>query len=67
MAARGLELLSAVSDALSLCDNFLFLETTMKKLLCFIAAAAFLAGCNTVQGIGKDIEKGGEAIQKSVK
>jgi entericidin B len=39
----------------------------MKKLLCLIAAAAFLAGCNTVQGIGKDIEKGGEAIQKSVK
>ncbi len=26
-----------------------------------------LAGCNTVQGMGKDIEKGGEAIQKSVK
>jgi len=24
-----------------------------------------LAGCNTVRGVGKDIEKGGEAIQKS--
>ncbi|HNJ76792.1 MAG: entericidin A/B family lipoprotein [Rhodocyclaceae bacterium] len=23
--------------------------------------------CNTVQGIGKDIEKGGEAIQRSAK
>ena len=22
-------------------------------------------GCNTVKGIGKDIEKGGEAIQKA--
>jgi entericidin B len=39
----------------------------MTKLLCFIAATVFLVGCNTVQGIGKDIEKGGEAIQKSVK
>ena len=33
-----------------------------------ITIAAFvLAGCNTVQGVGKDIEKGGEAIQKAVK
>lgn len=24
-----------------------------------------LAGCNTVKGIGKDIEKGGEAIQRA--
>ncbi len=39
----------------------------MKKLLFAIVAVAVLAGCNTVQGIGKDIEKGGEAIQKSVK
>jgi len=32
-----------------------------------IVALAGLAGCNTVRGIGKDIEKGGEAIQKAVK
>jgi len=36
-------------------------------LFVLIAAAAVLAGCNTIQGIGKDIEKGGEAIQKAVK
>ncbi|MBC7787753.1 MAG: entericidin A/B family lipoprotein [Methylophilaceae bacterium] len=24
-----------------------------------------LSGCNTIRGVGKDIEKGGEAIQKS--
>ncbi|MEI8363293.1 MAG: entericidin A/B family lipoprotein [Betaproteobacteria bacterium] len=24
-----------------------------------------LTACNTIQGMGKDIEKGGEAIQKS--
>ncbi|WP_232096430.1 entericidin A/B family lipoprotein [Denitratisoma oestradiolicum] len=32
-----------------------------------LAAAMLLVGCNTVQGIGRDIEKGGEAIQKAVK
>ena len=40
----------------------------MKKLTLILAALAFLpAGCNTVRGIGQDIEKGGEAIQKATK
>ena len=40
----------------------------MKKLTLIIAVLALgLAGCNTVRGIGQDIEKGGEAIQKAVK
>lgn len=26
-----------------------------------------VAGCNTMQGLGKDVEKAGEAIQKSTK
>ncbi|MHB1291263.1 MAG: entericidin A/B family lipoprotein [Sulfuricella sp.] len=26
-----------------------------------------MTGCNTVRGVGQDIEKGGEAIQKAVK
>ena len=40
----------------------------MKKLTLIIAAFAFvLAGCNTVRGIGQDIEKGGEAIQRATK
>ncbi|MBI3093893.1 MAG: entericidin A/B family lipoprotein [Rhodocyclales bacterium] len=26
-----------------------------------------LSACNTVEGIGKDLKKGGEAIQKSTK
>ncbi len=30
----------------------------------FIASTFALAGCNTVQGAGKDIERGGEKIQK---
>ncbi|MEZ7911583.1 MAG: entericidin A/B family lipoprotein [Propionivibrio sp.] len=39
----------------------------MKKLTTIILALALVAavGCNTVKGIGKDIERGGEAIQRS--
>lgn len=29
-----------------------------------VLAALFLAGCNTMKGMGKDIEKAGEKIQK---
>jgi predicted small secreted protein len=40
-----------------------------KKILSvLIMGLAFaLAGCNTVRGVGQDLEKGGEAIQKAVK
>ena len=44
------------------------MEMIMTKLITLAAAALFvISGCNTVQGIGKDIEKGGEAIQKATK
>lgn len=40
----------------------------MKRIACLIVlVGVVLAGCNTVAGVGKDIEKGGEAIQKSAK
>jgi predicted small secreted protein len=39
----------------------------MKKLFFFVMVAVSLSACNTVRGIGQDIEKGGEAIQKSTK
>ena len=40
----------------------------MKTILSVIFAlttVGALTACNTVQGIGKDIEKGGEAIQRA--
>ncbi|MFN3984405.1 MAG: entericidin A/B family lipoprotein [Rhodocyclaceae bacterium] len=39
----------------------------MKTILLTMLTAAglVLSGCNTVQGLGKDIERGGEAIQKA--
>jgi predicted small secreted protein len=39
----------------------------MTRILIAIAFACLLAGCNTVEGVGKDIKKGGEAIEKAGK
>lgn len=39
----------------------------MKALLLLIALSFTLSACNTIQGLGKDIEKGGELMQKSAK
>ena len=41
------------------------MKKTMTLFVLFITFV--LAGCNTVRGVGQDIEKGGEAIQKSTK
>ena len=35
------------------------------KVMAIMIAAALLAGCNTVQGIGKDVERGGERLQNA--
>ena len=38
----------------------------MKKLMAVIAlifAAGVITGCNTVEGMGKDIERGGQKLQ----
>ena len=46
------------------------LSRTMRMIVRVMRVAilsAFLAGCNTVHGIGQDIAKGGEAIQKAAK
>jgi entericidin B len=39
----------------------------MFRILIVSIAMLLLSACNTVQGIGKDIKKGGEAIEKSTK
>ena len=41
----------------------------MKKFAALIAAAALLAlaGCNTVQGLGQDIQKGGQVLEDAAK
>jgi predicted small secreted protein len=45
-----------------------FEEHTMKPMIAILIAAALtLAGCNTVEGIGQDLEKAGESIEKAAK
>ncbi len=39
----------------------------MNRILLAIAAAFVLAGCNTVEGLGKDIKKGGEVIEDTAR
>ena len=41
----------------------------MKKFASLIALACLfaLAGCNTVKGVGQDVQKAGSAIEKAVK
>ena len=42
------------------------MKSVMTVALLILLASVFLVGCNTVRGVGKDLEKGGEAIQKAV-
>jgi entericidin A len=41
----------------------------MTKLFTFIACIAVLglAGCNTLEGIGKDVKKAGEKVEEAAK
>jgi predicted small secreted protein len=39
----------------------------MKKLLVVTIALFVLAGCNTVQGLGKDVRKAGSAVENAAK
>lgn len=39
-------------------------RTIARGLVCTLAVAALaLAGCNTVKGVGKDVESAGKAMQ----
>lgn len=39
----------------------------MRVLIAVLAAVAFLAGCNTVQGVGKDVQGAGEVVENAAK
>ncbi|HNK19624.1 MAG TPA: entericidin A/B family lipoprotein [Piscinibacter sp.] len=40
----------------------------MKRILFVCLASLYLlAGCNTIEGMGKDIQKGGEKIEEAAK
>ncbi|SFW26277.1 entericidin A/B family lipoprotein [Nitrosovibrio sp. Nv17] len=37
------------------------------SMMCALIAVLGLSACNTMQGVGKDIQKGGAAVEKSAK
>jgi len=39
----------------------------MKKIAILLATLAVLAGCNAMEGLGKDIQKGGQKLEKAAK
>ena len=39
----------------------------MNRLLLTVLFALIITGCNTLNGVGKDIEKAGEAVQNTTK
>ncbi|PPE71429.1 entericidin A/B family lipoprotein [Caldimonas thermodepolymerans] len=39
----------------------------MKRIATLMAALALLAGCNTFEGLGKDIQKAGEKIEDAAR
>jgi len=39
----------------------------MKKLIVLMFAMLFLNACNTVQGMGKDVQRAGSAVEKAAK
>jgi predicted small secreted protein len=39
----------------------------MMRAVALFFVSLMLAGCNTLDGLGKDIKRGGEEIQKAVK
>jgi entericidin B len=38
---------------------------TLLSLIAFAVAAAGMTGCNTMEGMGKDVKAGGQAIEKA--
>ncbi len=38
---------------------------TVQKLLVVVAAVVAMAGCNTISGMGKDLEAAGSAVDKA--
>jgi predicted small secreted protein len=39
----------------------------MKKIATLLAIAFILAGCNTVRGVGQDVQRAGGAIEDAAK
>lgn len=41
------------------------MKTFFLRIFALAVATLMLSACNTIEGVGKDIKKGGEAIEKA--
>ena len=48
-------------------DQIIPKQFLKRILFAFLASLYLLAGCNTIEGMGKDIQKGGEKIEEAAK
>ncbi len=50
-----------------LCVRIKWRHAMFKKLIAIVLMAGFagLTGCNTMSGLGKDVQKGGEKLENS--
>jgi predicted small secreted protein len=39
----------------------------MRALIMTLSLLVFLSGCNTISGVGKDIQKAGESLEEAAK
>jgi entericidin A len=46
-------------------QKLIFQEDDMKKIFALLIAMIVLAGCNTVQGFGKDVQKVGGKVENA--
>ena len=44
-------------------NAFIITEDIMKRIIALVLLGLSLAGCNTMSGMGRDIERGGEKLQ----
>ena len=47
------------------CSIRLRMPGELKRHIMLLTAVLVLAGCNTMEGLGKDIQKGGEKLEKA--
>ncbi len=60
---RALQVRGMWRHHINLCHINNSFRGSMKKIFALMIAALVLAGCNTVQGVGKDVKKVGEAVE----
>lgn len=63
VAPTFINLLKQCGDSLCCCVHWSV--TMLKTIVATLMLVGMIAGCNTIKGTGKDIERGGEKLQNA--